>query len=160
MEALGINIVDILIYIVLFFILYSVINSKVVRPLIDVIEKRKEEILENNKNKEKISEELENFEVEKDSIKNQLKTESKDEGSKIIASAKLEAKEILNKAKLESDEILSKAKSIIEIERTKYQQELNAKFENVLEQTIQEVYKTNKTEFDKSLIEKAIKQLN
>jgi len=156
MEALGINIVDIVIYMVLFFILFSVINSKLIKPLLVIIEKRRTELKEITEKQTSLDQKAIDFDEQQKTTRTKLKEETQEETDRIITAAKDEAFNIIEKAKHEADKTKQRANELIDQERIKYKAELNEKFEDVLQKTLNQLYNQNKIDIDKNLIKQAL----
>lgn len=156
---LGINIVNIFIYVALFFVLYLVLNNFLIKNLSKVIEKREKEInqgLLNAENSKKILEDAERKQKELLSI---AKRDAEVFAKKIQEETLKKQKEILDKTNSEARKMLQKAEEKIQKDREAFEKEMNSKVEVAAKIAVAKLWQEKESQFDKSLIEKAINDL-
>jgi len=113
MEKLGIEPTQLLAQIINFLILFIVLAKFLYKPILKVLDLRKKAIEESLANSQKIKEELDKLEVDKNKILKKVQ----DEGFKILEEEKKQSskkqEEILHKAEEEAQKILEKAEGRI-----------------------------------------------
>jgi F-type H+-transporting ATPase subunit b len=137
MEALGINIFSLVVYSILFFIVYLLLEKFLLPKLRENIEARRnliEDTVEGNKKLEKDKAEF--HEVLKAEQKKKLIETSK-QAEEMLQSAEGEASEVVNKAKHKASNVLSDARQA----GLTRQQKLEAKFDKEVKATAVEILK-------------------
>ncbi len=139
MEELGINLVQIISYVVIFLLLYY-FTRRFLKRVLDNIEKRKKIIEEGIRNAVKAQElkeeKLKEAEEEKKEILRKAFIESED----ILAKAKSQAESILEKAKQEKEIVLSNAQKEIENLRDQATLEGLSRANEIITLAIQKVF--------------------
>jgi F-type H+-transporting ATPase subunit b len=116
LSALGIDLTSLIIYLVNFGLIYIIVSKLISKPIIEILEKRKNEIETNlneaNKLREEMLEEKKKFEAEKEKIRDEFDLElEKFEASILEKSRKLEQEnhkireDIIQKAQIEQKQI-------------------------------------------------------
>ncbi|HQG58004.1 MAG TPA: ATP synthase F0 subunit B [Candidatus Dojkabacteria bacterium] len=118
---LGINLVNIVIYIVLFTVLYLAL-AKFLFPALDNAMKKRQEVIDKSLEDAKKAEDallqvdvkIKQTEVEAKELVNSAHKVGKDEASQIIEEAKLEAQSIVDRAKQKADQYMLDAQNQID----------------------------------------------
>src|SRR3989304_6205394 len=159
MEALGLNIVSITIYIILFVVVYLLLNKFLVKKLLQIIEQRQQTAKENIDLKGNLQKQLEGMEQKKKEFFAATKAESMKTIAEVMQEAKAEKTKIIEQAKQEAQLIIEKAEKFLNLEREKLEDEMAGKVAEAARKVVQEGYQANKSEIDKKLIEQALKEL-
>jgi len=159
MEALGINITSIFIYSILFGIVYKILNKYLTGPLIDIIEKRKNDAKEGVRIKKQIQDELDSIAKVGENKLNEARLEAKSIKDSVRESGKIYRQEIIEKAKKEASLIIEKANDRLDIERKKMQTEFADKLEQEARKMAKELYNMDKVNIDKKYIDSVISNL-
>ncbi|MEI7579614.1 MAG: ATP synthase F0 subunit B [bacterium] len=159
MAALGINIVSIFIYSLLFLVVYLIINKFLSGPLLSILEKRRLAIDSGLQQAEAAAKERENISKEKEAILAAAKKEAQQAFTASKKDAEAEKAKYMEKAKKEADAIVFKANERLEVERKKLQDDYRVKLEAQAVAIAKEVYQIDKVSIDKKLIDQAINQL-
>ena len=159
MEALGINIVSIMIYILLFAVVYFIINKFLLKSIVSTLEQRQKDIKEGLELKNSMEVRMEELTKEKEKIMAEARNEAKKVVNEALEAAKSERKDIFAEAKQEAEQIVEKANQKFDVERERLESGLEARVEKATRKAVADVYERNKLEIDKDLINKAIKQL-
>lgn len=118
MEALGINLGFFIAQLINFAIIFSLLGMIIWRPLVNTMEKRREEIEKGLEDARVAAEARRNAEVEADKIK----ADARAEAQKIIADARVRAeegaKDVVNGANQDADRIRQEARERAEDERS------------------------------------------
>lgn len=160
MEALGLNLVNIVIYMLLFLGVYIVVKAKLVSPLVGILDKRKQEIQESAKMNAEVTEQKSQIGKERSEILKQAKIDAKNAAQMIETNAREEAKKIVTKANQDSEAILKKANEFLAQEKLKLQEEMAEKVNIAVKKTMSEIYDMDKAEIDRALINKVIKEIS
>ena len=160
MDALGINIVSIVIYTVLFVLVYLVLNKYLVKRIIEILEKRQLTVKENFVLKASLEKQNQQLEQQKKDTFTATKAEAEKTMAQVLKGAHTEKAKILEEAQQEAQEIIEKAEKFLENERTKLSLEMTDKVKTAAQKVVEEVYQTNKLDIDRKLIDKAISELN
>lgn len=155
----GIKPVLLLAQVVNFFILLFLLNKFLFKPILKVLEERKEKIAESLANSEKIKLELERIEEEHDK---KLAAAAK-EYKKIIEEATVSAGQIIEeahfKAQVDIDKMIIKAEAEIKSERDKLHQEIRSELADLVSLGMQKVAgKMLDTKDKKDLVAKSLKE--
>jgi len=159
MEALGLNIVSITIYIILFVVVYLVLNKFLVKKLLQIIEQRQQTAKNSIDLQTNLQKQMAEMEQKKKESFAATKAESMKTVAEVLHEAKAEKAKILEEAKKEAQAIVEKAEKFLDQERVKLEAEMAAKVEAAARKVVKEVYQANKTEIDQKLIEQALKGL-
>lgn len=160
MDALGINIFNIVVYTVLFVILYVVLKKYLAKPVMDMLEKRAAAVAKVQADREEIAAKMDDLEKTKAKLTEKMQQELKEEREKSLADAKAEKQKIVSAAKKEAEIIVAKANQKLEQERKQQEEQLAEKIEQATLIVLKEVYNTDKTSIDKKLIQKALQELS
>lgn len=148
MEALGINIINLLINTALFFGFFFLIHKFVLSRIGEILEKRQKIIEEGVVNYNKSKQVLEKVSIEK----KELLDHAKKEANEIIRDARKTAEEetrrILKEAEEEAKQIKHRANKAIEIQKDKLEKEFNARLEKETKIALKNILKDS----DKTLI--------
>lgn len=159
MEALGINITSILIYTILFVLIYFISRKFFLDKLVDTLAQRQADIKKGIELRESMEAEMKKLEQRQDEVLAAAKEEAKNAVGKAMADAKEQRKQLLEDTKKEAEQIIAKANERLEQERGKLEADLNAKVEAAAMRVVKEVYKQDKANIDRKLIDAAIKEL-
>lgn len=159
MEALGINVVSIIIYIALFAVVYFIINKFLLKSIVSTLEQRQKDIKQGLELKSSMEKKMEELTKEKQEIMAEARNEAKKVVNEALEAAKSERQGILAEAKQEAEQIVEKANQKFEVERKRLESELEDKVETATRKAVADVYDRNKLDIDKDLINKAIKEL-
>lgn len=160
MDALGINIFNIVIYTILFIVLFFMLKKYLAKPLTEMLEKRAKAVADVQNGKEEIVKERDELNKRSTSLEEKLKREMKDEHDKVILETKQERQKMLADAKAEADAIIAKANARLDQERKVLDEEMTGKIEKAAIKVLKEVYNTEKTSIDPKLIQKALQELS
>lgn len=157
MEALGINIINIFIYIALFLLLYKILDKFLLSKLDSILTER-EGIVEKNLNlaneaEEKMAKAETKIEKDQQEIK-ELRTEVLKESKE---QAQKEAEKIVDSAKAEAKEIVESAQKQTKIESAKQKQEFDKAVETRAKEVVSKLFKDN-PDLDSKLLDKLISE--
>ncbi len=158
MDALGINVINILIYSLVFLVLYIILNKFLFNKILNFLEKRKQDIQDTIKLKKNLQEKHENLENQTKIIKSKAQKQAEKQATQIISTAKKEKQEILKTAKLESEQIIQKANQRLELEKEKQEKQFQKQIEKKVNEKIKQIYKEYKIEIDKAYVEKLLNE--
>jgi F-type H+-transporting ATPase subunit b len=160
MDAFGINITSITIYLVLFALLYVVIDRYLIKNLVRTIEKRQEEIDKGLKLTEDVEKRMTDIEQEY-----QVRMEeAAKEVRELIANAKKQGAEMksaeVEKGKKEAESIVAKASQTIDTERESLKKEIKSEVSDIVADALTKVIEEDATDdVKKKLTDKAIANL-
>lgn len=144
-----------------FLILLLLLNKFLYKPILKVLEQRRQKIAESLKNAEEIEANLAKSEEDRDKKLQKAGQEAKD----IIEEARQSATEIINdahtKAVDEMQLLIAKTKQELDAERQKMAQELRGEFANLVVTSLEKVAQKNLSATDKQkLAKEAISQIS
>lgn len=119
MDQLGINLGYLLVQITNFAIIFFVLRAWVYKPLVKILEERRERIAKGLEDARIASEARENAEAEVEKIMNEARTKAATEAREITARAEEQAKEIRAAAEAEASKSREKALADVEAERNR-----------------------------------------
>ncbi len=160
MDALGINIFNIVVYTVLFIILYVVLRKYLAKPVMEMLEKRAAAVAKVQADKDELAIKYDELEKSKAKLTEEMQQELKAEREKSLADAKAEKQNIITAAKKEAEMIVAKANQKLEQERKQQEVLLAEKVEQATIKVLKEIYNTEKSSIDKKLIQKALQELS
>lgn len=160
MDAFGINITSISIYIILFTILYIVIDRYLIKNLVRTIEKRQEEIDKGIKLTEDVEKRISDIEQE---YKSRMEEAAK-EVRELITNAKKQGAEMktaeVEKGKKEAETIVAKAMQTVETERENLKKEIKDEVGEIVVDALTKVLEDDIPDtVKKKLTDKAIENL-
>lgn len=156
----GINSYLLIAQIVNFVILLLILKRFLYRPILRVLETRKQKIAQSLENAQNIEKRLLDIEQSKDrQIQKAIQ-----EGGKIISDAKIAAGEIIKKAHLKAsidlENIIKEGKNVIKQERETMQQQIKEQLSEIVVSSLEKIIKDLIPEKQqKEIIEKSIKVL-
>lgn len=157
MDALGINVYNLLIYIALFIVVF-ILLSKFLFPALSKSIDERIQLLENNK---KMKAKLESDEKSmQENIKTQeteVLKEAKAQASQIISAAETEAMDIQKKAKVKADRVLEEAKSAVKIQEEKLKEQYEKDVRTMAVRIVKEVYSED---LDAEKVSSVFKKIN
>ena len=160
MEALGLNIFNIVIYVVLFTILYLVLNKFLIGKMIVMLEKRQQALIDAEAQKVKLGEQEVELKEKIAEVKEDLRKENKIAYDKVIDEARADKQEILAQARVEAEGIKEAAGKQLAIEKEKIEEEMSANVSVAVQKVMEQIYQGRKQEIDQNLIQKALKELS
>ena len=160
MEALGLNIFNIVIYVVLFTILYLVLNKFLIGKMIVMLEKRQQALIDAEAQKVKLGEQEVELKEKIAEVKEDLRKENKIAYDKVIDEARADKQEILAQARVEAEGIKEAAGKQLAIEKEKIEEEMSANVSVAVQKVMKQIYQGRKQEIDQNLIQKALKELS
>ncbi|MEM9444026.1 MAG: F0F1 ATP synthase subunit B [Verrucomicrobiota bacterium] len=141
---------QLLIWLILFFVLYRF----AFKPILEVLEKRKNMVEESVNNAEKIKEELANAEL----ASKKILSEAGQEAAKILEQTKAKSSKMgekkIQKAVEQAEEIIAKAKEAADQDREKMMVELKKEVGHLVVLTTEKVLDKSLTPSDKTRLEK------
>lgn len=159
MEALGINLINIIIYTVLFVVVYLVLKKYLLSKLMEMIEKRQKTVKDTIELKNNLQKEQEELESKQKEVIAETRAAAKEELAQMRKEAEADKLKLLQQAKTEAQEIIAKAEKRLAQEREKMTVEMNEKVELAVKKVVQQIYQQDKVEIDKKLIDLAVKDL-
>lgn len=160
LDQFGVQPVLLAAQVVNFLILLFILKKFLYKPILKVLEERKQKIAQGLKNAEEIEKRLLKIEENKDKIFSKTIAEAQ----KILDEAKKDIASMKNDAKIEADKqtelLVKKGQEAILIEKQKMQDEIKAELSTVVILALQKVTgKVLKQKDQKEIIEEAIKEL-
>jgi F-type H+-transporting ATPase subunit b len=143
MEALGINIVNLVINLVLFVLFFSILHKMVLKKLTAVLDQRKATIDAGVQNTQKSKEVLETAEIEF----NEIRKKAQEESEVIIKEARklseIESKRILSEVEVEANLIREKSVALLDIHKQKLEVEFDTRVEQAVKVALEKIFKEN-----------------
>lgn len=158
MEALGINLVSIIIYTVLFVALYLIMDKYFLKKIFSILEKRQHELDKGYEYSKTAEEKLQNVEKEVAALIQNAKAESKQIKTDALKEAESERKLILDKTKTEADGIIEKANKKFDEYKKDYESKVKSEISAQVVALVKEIVGSEKN-IDKALIDKYISKL-
>jgi F-type H+-transporting ATPase subunit b len=125
MDALGINLLNIIVYSVLFLIIFLVLKIFFVPKMEKALEDRQKEIAKGLKFSEETDQLRQDIETEKEKVLTQARSQKKE----ILAASKKQADEeyktLISQAKEKSNQIIADAQNIISMDNEKIKSEID-----------------------------------
>ncbi|MDP4010150.1 MAG: ATP synthase F0 subunit B [Candidatus Shapirobacteria bacterium] len=125
MDALGINLLNIIVYSVLFLIIFLVLKIFFVPKMEKALEDRQKEIAKGLKFSEETDQLRQDIETEKEKVLTQARSQKKE----ILAASKKQADEeyktLISQAKEKSNQIIADAQNIISMDNEKVKSEID-----------------------------------
>jgi F0F1-type ATP synthase membrane subunit b/b' len=159
LSQLGINLVNIVIYSLLFLVIYIILSKFVLKGFIETLEKRQQAIKDNESLGQNLNQQKEKLAADVESTIKEAKLKARETVNLAIKEAKEEKTKIIDSGKKEAELIIEKANSKLEVEREKLNKEMEGKIELAAKKALMEIYQTDKVEIDKKLIELVIKEM-
>lgn len=158
MDALGVNIVNIVIYTILFGILYFVIDHFLIKMLDKTLEERKKRITEGLQYSDQMEKKL----SKTDAMAEKILAKARDDAKQIMEDAKKDVQaykiEKEKEAKADADEILATAKEradlVLKKEKTSFDQSVMTKAKEMVES----LWRSKNSSLDTKYIEDVIKK--
>lgn len=160
MDALGINIFNIIVYTILFVLLCVILKKYLAGPLMSMLEKRAQAVHDVQKGQEDLAKNREELNNRSATLEEKLRKELKDEREKAITEAKAEKQKIIEAAKKEAEAIVEKANQRLDQERKQQEQAMASKVQQATARVLKEVYHTDRKEIDPKLIQQALQELS
>ncbi len=160
LEQFGINPWLLAAQIVNFFILLFILKKLLYKPILKMLEERKEHIAQSLKNAEKIERKL--LEIEEEEEKRLIKAGM--DAEKLIKEAKISALELIEEGKMKAQDvaesIVAEARGQLQVEREKLNQEVREHLAELIGLSLQKVTgKILDKKGQKDIISKTIKDL-
>lgn len=157
LQTFGINPLLLLAQIVNFLILLLLLKKFMYKPILKVLDERREKIAESIKNAEKIELQLQKTEADREK---KLEDASK-EADKLLKEATKSAQDIISdaelKASLRVDEMMKEGKEVLKNERQKIEQEIKAEISDLVVLSLEKVLnQVIKDKAQKELIKKTV----
>jgi len=159
MESLGIDAKLLIGQIVNFLLLLFILSKVLYKPLVKLLEERRQKIADSLDNAKKIEAKLLKTNEESREILAKTETEARriiDESHKL---AQKEKTEIIESAKSQSDRIISSAKAEADSVKNKVVEEAKKEISSVVTMALDKIIKDLPADQKKQLAEKAIKEL-
>ncbi|MBP9759201.1 ATP synthase F0 subunit B [Candidatus Dojkabacteria bacterium] len=158
MEALGINLVSIIIYIILFAVLYLLMNKFFLKKIFIALEKRQEDLDKGHEYTSKAEEKLKNIDIESRKIIEKSKEDAKTIKENILHESEIERKALLEKTKLEASLIIEKANKRFE----EYKKDHDARVQQEIGEKAMQIVKEligDEKQLDKALVDRYISKI-
>ncbi len=159
MEALGINLFNIIIYTILFAILMVVLKKYLTKPVTDMLDKREADIKFVHEQKEKLHTAEVELETQKEKLEAEVISANKASREEVLKAAREEKAQILEEAHKEAAAIIASANKKLEQDRKTLEDQTETKVQNAVAKVLKEVYGQEKTSVDRTLIQKALNEL-
>ncbi len=147
------------IYLILFWVIYLSAKKMLVGPIVETLEKRKEDIDETKRLKAEFEKSVEEMKSKEKNLIDRLKQENKTQFETLMNESKIEKKKIIDEARLEASKIVAQASEYLEKEKARLKAELTEQVEVAALKVAREIYLADKQGIDKKLIEKTIENL-
>ncbi len=160
MEKLGIELPQLLTQVVNFTIMVFVLTKFLYKPILKTLEERKRKIEEGLKFTEKVKEEIEKTEKNRQEIMDKAKTEARQIIEETKNSAKRLESEIITKAHKEAEEILIKGRKELEQEKIEMEKAVSKHTVDIAAHMVEKLLnKMLSKEDHEALIEKKLREI-
>ena len=160
MEKLGIELPQLLTQVVNFTIMVFVLTKFLYKPILKTLEERKRKIEEGLKFTEKVKEEIEKTEKNRQEIIDKAKTEARQIIEETKNSAKRLESEIITKAHKEAEEILIKGRKELEQEKIEMEKAVSKHTVDIAAHMVEKLLnKMLSKEDHEALIEKKLREI-
>jgi F0F1-type ATP synthase membrane subunit b/b' len=122
--------------------------------------KRQQDLKDLQTQKETLQKSQGELNTKKSELSEKVQKENQEAYDKIIAEAKEEKLKIIAEARGEADSIKESANKRLETEKQKLNEEMEARLTEAVRKVMEDIYQGQKAEIDKSLIQKALKELS
>ncbi len=147
--------------IVNFLVLLWILNKILYKPLLKVLEERKQRIAESLKNAEEIQKKLEQTELEREKKLAEAAKEAKEMLEETAKSVTQIIEEAHVKAAKDAEDIIGKGKESINADREKMHQEMREELSDIVVLALEKVVGKTMTDKDqKRMIEETVKRLS
>ena len=160
MEKLGIELPQLLTQVVNFTIMVFILTKFLYKPILKTLEERKRKIEEGLKFTEKVKEEIEKTEKNRQEIMDKAKTEARQIIEETKNSAKRLESEIITKAHKEAEEILIKGRKELEQEKIEMEKAVSKHTVDIAAHMVEKLLnKMLSKEDHEALIEKKLREI-
>ncbi len=160
MEKLGIELPQLLTQVVNFTIMVFVLTKFLYKPILKTLEERKRKIEEGLKFTEKVKEEIEKTEKNRQEVMDKAKTEARQIIEETKNSAKRLESEIITKAHKEAEEILIKGRKELEQEKIEMEKAVSKHTVDIAAHMVEKLLnKMLSKEDHEALIEKKLREI-
>jgi len=159
MEALGINLFSLIVYVVLFFIIYRLLKKYLLPGLSKSISERQKLIADNISLQKKLEEEEANLEKENKAFQQKLVKANKIKEQELIDKANKEAEAIITTAKNKSKIVLEDAQTAAKLAEDKLNKQFDERVAKKAAALLQELDKDNKLNLDNIKISQALNKI-
>jgi F-type H+-transporting ATPase subunit b len=143
MEALGINIVNLIINTVLFLIFFAILHKVVFKKLNEVLEQRKQTLDVGVQNTQKSKAFVISAQKESEEIKRKALTEAEQIIKEAKKLADAEGKKMLAKVELEAQAVREKSLAYFETHKQKLDQEYTERLEKAVKASVEKLFREN-----------------
>ncbi len=156
MEALGINIVNIIIYTLLFVVLYVILNKYLLKGLVKMLDRRQQDIKDAIAKKEELDKQLLSVDEVKTEAENKAVQAGQARSQDLIKQATEEAQTIIATAKVEAERIIEKANKKLDVDKKKLEESFMERVDKEVNERISIISAEYKVEIDKARINKLL----
>lgn len=139
-----------------FVILITILYRLLYKPMVDMLQKRKNTISRSLKEAKKIEDDLKNLELTKESEMREARIQSKDIITKAISAAEEQKGRILTETKTTSDKLVNEAKDIIRREKEHMLKDLEKETGSLAALMVERFFKKRITKEEQEKIAKDI----